>query len=246
MTEISPAKSEALDDPEIMARRVAEWIIDLANAKQDKFGICLSGGSTPQLFYRHLAEPGYRDRFPWPRAHWFWGDERFVPQDDALSNYRMVREALLSRAPISPANIHAIPTDGIVPDAVASAYERELKKFYGAERLNPARPLFDINLLGLGEDGHTASLFPGSPVLAERTKWVSAVIGAKPEARITLTYPALNSSAHAAFLVTGKDKRAIFGRLRRGDDSLPASGIHPTGTLWLFSDKAANGSERSS
>lgn len=245
MTVTAQAKVEVLADLELMARRVAEWIIDLANAKQGKFAICLSGGSTPQLFYRHLAEPGYRDRFPWPRAHWFWGDERFVPHDDALSNYRMVRETLLSRAPIPPANIHAIPTEGMAPDAAASVYEREIKNFYGAERLDPGRPLFDVNLLGLGEDGHTASLFPGEPILAERQRWVGAVIGARPEARITLTYPALDSSAHAAFLVAGKSKRAIFERLRRGDESLPAARIRPTGTLWLFSDKAAAGANPS-
>jgi 6-phosphogluconolactonase len=239
------ANVEVLADPEILARRVAEWIIALANAKRGNFAICLSGGSTPQRFYQHLAQPGYRDRFPWPRAHWFWGDERFVPHDDALSNYRMVREALLSRAPIPPANIHAIPTEGIAPDAAASAYERELKSFYGAERLDPTRSLFDVNLLGLGEDGHTASLFPGSPILAERERWVCAVVGAKPEARITLTYPALDSSTHAAFLVTGTGKRAIFERLRCSDERLPAAGIRPTGTLWLFSDRAANGSEGS-
>lgn len=245
MTMTSQAKLEVLDNPELMARRVAEWIIDLANAKQGNFAICLSGGSTPQLFYQHLAEPGYRDRFPWPRVHWFWGDERFVPHDDELSNYRMVREALLARAPVPPANIHAIPTEGIEPDAAASAYEHELKSFYGAEHLDPGRPLFDVNLLGLGEDGHTASLFPGNAVLAERERWVCAVVGAKPEARITLTFPALDSSAQAVFLVSGKAKRAIFERLRRGDDSLPAARIRPTGALWLFSDKAANASERS-
>ncbi len=235
------AKVEVFDDPEAMARRVAEWIIGLASAKQDRFSICLSGGSTPQVLYRHLAEPDYRDRFPWPRVHWFWGDERFVPHDDKLSNYRMVREALLSYAPIPPTNVHAIPTEDLTPDAAASAYERELKSFYGAERLDPARPLFDVNLLGLGEDGHTASLFPGSPVLAERERWVRAVVGAKPEARITLTYPALDSSAHAAFLVSGQGKREILRRLRDGHESLPAAMVRPSGTLWLFSDKSANG-----
>lgn len=235
------AKVEVLDDPEMIARRVAEWIIDLANAKAGNFAICLSGGSTPELFYRHLAELGYRDRFPWPRAHWFWGDERFVPHDDPLSNYRMVREALLSRAPIPPANIHAISTEGIASDAAAANYERELKTFYGAERLDPSRALFDVNLLGLGSDGHTASLFPNNAALAERERWVCAVVGAKPEARITLTYPALDSSAHAAFLVSGGEKRAIFERLRRGDESLPAARLHPTGTLWMFADAAATG-----
>jgi 6-phosphogluconolactonase len=98
-----------------------------------------------------------------------------------------------------------------------------------------------VNLLGLGLNGHTASLFPGSPALAEREKWVAAVIGAKPEARITLTYPTLESSRHAAFLIEGDEKRAIFKRLRHGDESLPAARLHPTGTLWMFADAAAAG-----
>ena len=204
MTSPSEAKLEILADPEALSRRVADWMLELATAKDGVFAVALSGGSTPRRLYEHLAGPPYRDVFPWSRTHWFWGDERFVPHDDALSNYRMVREALLSRAPIPAINIHPIPTEGISPEAAASAYERELKSFYGAERLDPARPLFDVNLLGLGPDGHTASLFPGTAVLAERDRWVAAVIGAKSEARITLTYPALESSRHAAFLVAGK------------------------------------------
>ncbi|MDB5576798.1 MAG: 6-phosphogluconolactonase [Bradyrhizobium sp.] len=239
MTVMSTAKLEVLADPDAMANRVAEWTIALANAKAGNFAICLSGGSTPQLFYQRLAEPKYRERFPWARVHWFWGDERFVPHDDELSNYRMVREALLLNAPIPPANIHAIPTDAIAPEEAATVYERELKAYYGSEHLDPARPLFDINFLGLGPDGHTASLFPGNAVLVERTKWVASVVGAMPETRITMTYPVLESSANAAFLVTGKDKSAIFERLRRGEEILPAARIHPTGALWLFSDRAA-------
>ncbi len=164
----SPAKLKVLADPAALSRRVAEWMLELATATEGRFAVALSGGSTPRALYRDLAEPPYRDAFPWSRAHWFWGDERFVPPDDALSNYRMVREALLSRAPIPAANIHPVPTEGLDPEAAASAYERELKSFYGAERLDPARPLFDVTLLGLGEDGHTASLFPGTAVLAER------------------------------------------------------------------------------
>ena len=112
-------------------------------------------------------------------------------------------------------------------------------EFYGADRLDPARPLFDLTLLGLGPDGHTASLFPGTATLAERKRWVAAVVGAKSEARITLTYPALESSRHAAFLVAGKEVRTIFDRLRRGDDNLPAARLHPTGMLSLFGDAAA-------
>jgi 6-phosphogluconolactonase len=243
MTSPSGAKLEILADPEALSRRVANWILELATAKDGVFAVCLSGGSTPQGLYERLAEPPYRDAFPWPRAHWFWGDERFVPHDDALSNYRMVREALLSRAPIPAINIHPIQTEGISPEAAASIYEHELKSFYGADRLDPARPLFDVNLLGLGPDGHIASLFPSTAALAERDKWVAAVVGAKPEARITLTYPVLESSRRAGFLVTGKEKRAIFDRLRRGDGSLPAARFRPIAEVTWFLDRAASGAE---
>ena len=243
MTSPSQAKLEILADPKALWCRVAEWMLDLAAAKDGVFAVCLSGGSTPHGLYEHLAELPYRDRFPWQRAHWFWGDERFVPHNDALSNYRMVREALLSRVPIPAINIHPIPTEGVSPDAAASTYGRELKTFYGAERLDPARPLFDVNLLGLGPDGHTASLFPGNAVLAERAKWVAAVVGAKPEARITLTYPTLESSRNAAFLVVGDGKRAIFERLRGGDDTLPAARIHPIAEVTWFLDRAAAGAK---
>lgn len=241
MTDSSQVKLEILADREALARRVADWLLAAANGKDGVFAIALSGGSTPRRLYEYLAEPTYRARFPWFRTHWFWGDERLVPHDDALSNYRMVREALLSVVPIPATNIHAIPTEGVSPEAAASAYERELKTFYGAEQLNPARPLLDVTLLGLGPDGHTASLFPNTAVLAERDSWVAAVVGAKSEARITLTYPVLESSRNAAFLVVGEEKRAALARLRRGDDSLPAACFHPTGTLWIFGDAAAVG-----
>lgn len=232
---------EVLPDPDTMSRRVAAWMLELAVAKDGTFAVCLSGGNTPRRLYECLAEPPYRDQFPWPRTHWFWGDERFVPHDDARSNYRMALEALLSHAPIPPSNIHPIPTEGPDPAAAASDYERTLKSFYGTDRLEQARPLFDINLLGLGTDGHTASLFPGSPVLAEQDRWAAAVVGVKPEARITLTYPALESSRQAAFLVAGKEKHAIFERLRRSDETLPAARLRPKGTLWMFTDSAAAG-----
>jgi 6-phosphogluconolactonase len=241
MIETSCAKLEVLPDPETLACRVADWITEMAIAKQGIFAIALSGGSTPRPIYERLAASRYRDIFPWLRTHWFWGDERFVPHDDPLSNYRMVREALLSHAPIAAANIHPMPTGGGNPEAAALAYDRELKSFYGAERLDPDRPLFDVNLLGLGPDGHTASLFPGNAVLAERDRWVAAVIGAKAEARITLTYPALDSSRCAAFIIAGNDKREIFARFRNGDATLPAVHLRPTGALYLFTDAAAAG-----
>ena len=133
MTGPSETKLEILADPEALARRVADWMLAVATAKDGLFAVALSGGSTPRRLYQLLAGPRYRDQFPWSRTHWFWGDERFVPHDDALSNYRMVREAQ-SCAPIPAINVHPIPIEGVSPEAAVSAYERALKSFYGAER----------------------------------------------------------------------------------------------------------------
>src|SRR5579875_3761499 len=151
-------------DPKALADKVAAWLLELAQGKPGPFSLCLSGGSTPKALYQRLAEPPYRDAFPWARTHLFWGDERFVPHDHELSNYRMVKEALLDHAPIPAENIHPIPTDGEVK-AAAAAYQRTLQSFYGSDGLDPAKALFDVNLLGLGPDGHTASLFPGTETL---------------------------------------------------------------------------------
>jgi 6-phosphogluconolactonase len=234
----SQARLEILADPEALARRVADWLLTVSTARASVFTLALSGGGTPRRLYELLSGPPYRDLFPWDRTHLFWGDERFVPRNDESSNYRMVREAMLSRAPIPAANIHPVQTEGLTPDAAAAGYERELKSFYGAERLDRARPLFDVILLGLGPDGHTASLFPGTAALEERERWVAAVVGPKPT-RITLTYPALESSRHVAFLVAGKEKREIFSRFQRGEHTLPAARVRPIGTLHLFADTAA-------
>ncbi len=152
-----PARIELAKDPEALAHHAARWITDLAAASRDRFALCLSGGSTPRRLYQLLAENPYRDALPWNRVHWFWGDERFVPWDHPDSNYGMAHAALLGRVPVPPGNIHGIPTTGAPADA-AAAYERVLKSYYGSENLDPARPLFDIQILGLGPDGHTASL----------------------------------------------------------------------------------------
>jgi 6-phosphogluconolactonase len=133
-----------------------------------------------------------------------------------------------------------VPTQGLAPEAAAAAYEAELKRFYGGDRLDPGRPLFDITLLGLGPDGHTASLFPGTAVLAERHKWVAAVIGAKEEARITFTYPLLESSRHIAFLVAGAEKRRMLGLLLGGDTGIPAGRLSKE-HVRVFADNAATG-----
>lgn len=241
MTDLPRIELAVLADPEALARRAADWLLALATAKDGVFAVALSGGATPRRLYAHLAGPPWRDRFPWSRTHWFWGDERFVAHDDPRSNFRMACEALLAHVPVPAGHIHPIATEGLAPEAAAAAYHHDLRSFYGAEHLDPARPLFDVTLLGLGPDGHTASLFPGTAVLAERRRWVAAVVGAEAETRITLTYPALESSRRTAFLVTGEDKRAIFERFRHGDDSLPAARLRPIGTLHAFADVAATG-----
>ena len=233
-----PASVEVAKDPEALAHRAARWITDLAAASRDRFAVCLSGGSTPRRLYQLLAESPYRDVLPWDRIHWFWGDERFVPWNHPDSNYGMVRTALFGRVPVPPGNIHGIPTSGTPADA-AAAYARVLKSYYGSESLDPTRPLFDIQILGLGPDGHTASLIPGTSVLEEQHRWVAEVIGGRPEPRITLTYPALESSRHTAFLVAGADKRETLSRALAGDEALPASRVRPVGELVWLVDEAA-------
>jgi 6-phosphogluconolactonase len=236
MTEI---RLEIAADADAVATRLADFLLKAARAKAGRFAVALSGGSTPRRLYAQLAKPPYLDAFPWPHVHWFWGDERFVPHDDPASNFRMVHEAMLAHAPAPAENIHPVPTEGTDANAAAALYAQELQRFYGAARLDPARPLFDINLLGLGGDGHTASLFPGTAALDERELWVLAVAGAQPQTRITLTYPALESSREVIFMVTGADKRDMLARLRRGDAQIPAGRVRPTGNLWLFADAAA-------
>jgi 6-phosphogluconolactonase len=239
MTRFSEAEMVVLPDPPALAARAAAWLLDAALGTEGPFAVALSGGSTPRALYALLAQPPYLASFPWARTHWFWGDERFVPHDDPESNYRMVREALLSKAPIPAANVHAIPTEGLGADAAAKAYEGVLKAFYRADALDPTRPLFDVQLLGLGPDGHTASLFPGQPVLEERIRWAAADLGPGGLSRITLTYPVLESSRRTAFLIAGAEKRDILARLRAGADDLPAARLRPEGGLRLFVDAAA-------
>jgi 6-phosphogluconolactonase len=239
MTEAATSGIDAFEDAETLARHVAQWLCAQALASDRPFAICCSGGSTPKRLYELLAAPAIAARFPWERVHWFWGDERFVPHDHPDSNYRMVRDALFARVAVPSRNIHPVPTTNLTPEQAAAEYEETLKSFYGAEALDPARRLFDVTLLGLGEDGHTASLFPGHPALAEERRWVVAVIGAKSEARITLTYPALDGSRDVAFLVTGASKRDVLARARAGDRTLPAGRIRPVGKLHWFTDRAA-------
>jgi 6-phosphogluconolactonase len=223
--------------PEMMARKVADWFTLAIGASHGPIAVALSGGSTPRRLYELMS----KSALPWDKIHWFLGDERFVPHDDTDSNYRMIREALFDRAPVPQANIHPVTTEGLTPDDSARAYEAELRRFHGTAELHPDQPLFHVTILGLGADGHTASLFPGAAVLGETARWVAPVIGAKPEDRITLTYTAIDSSRYAIFLVSGAEKRDMLKRLLAGDQSIPAGRVRPTGELVIFADEAAAG-----
>jgi 6-phosphogluconolactonase len=234
----STGRIEILPDPPALARHVAEWMTNAALAAKGSFRVSLSGGSTPKTLYGLLASDEFGRRFPWQRVSWYWGDERFVPYEHPDSNYRMAREAMLAKAPVPAENIHPIPVDGS-PESAAHRYEQTLQEAYGSTSLDPARPLFDVMLLGLGEDGHTASLLPGEPVLEERKRWVAAVSHGRPEVRLTMTYPVIESSRRVAFLVAGQGKAAILRAVRSGTSQAPAARIRSVGELFWFVDRAA-------
>jgi 6-phosphogluconolactonase len=226
-------------DAPTQAREVAEWLTAQALATTGRFSIALSGGSTPQKLYEMLATPDFAKRFPWDRTHLFWGDERFVAHTDKDSNYRMVREALLDHIDIPEANIHPIPDTGTAAEAAAS-YQQTLRTYYGSDALSMARPIFDVCFMGLGEDGHTASLFPGSTALEESLAWVLPVIDPSvTQPRVTLTYPIFACSRSLAFLVEGHKKAAILHRVLAGDRALPAARVTAIGDVIWFIDEAA-------
>jgi 6-phosphogluconolactonase len=239
----SPPRIDVSADFETLAGRVAQWIVDLACATPGRFAIALSGGSTPRRLYQLLAAPPLREAMPWQRVHLFWGDDRFVPWDDPNSNYGMARDAMIAHVPIPPGNVHGIPIKGS-PAEAAREYEHVLKSYYGGDTLDPARPLLDVVLLGMGPDGHTASLFPGKPALEERHRWVIDVPepGLNPFVpRVTLTYPALDNAKSVAFVAAGGDKAVMMRRVLAGERDLPSARIAPFGELVWFVDRAARG-----
>lgn len=230
---------EVAADAEALAERVTRFVVAAMSNVPERFGLCLSGGSTPKRVYELLGAGSLGGCPDWAKLHLFWGDERFVPMDHPESNFRMAREAFLDHVAIPPTQIHPILTNAGTPEKAALLYEETLHGFYGSPALDPQRPLFDMTLLGLGEDGHIASLFPGTEALGERGAWVTPVIGAKPEPRISLTYPALESSREILFIVSGVKKRDILSRVLANDMTLPAARLAARGTIRLFADRAA-------
>lgn len=226
-------------------RRAAECFIERAKeaaARSGRFAVALSGGSTPKALYSLLATPSFADRIPWPKVHLFWGDERCVPPDHPDSNYRMVCESLLSKVSIPSENVHRMAGEK-EPQVAAAEYQQELTAFF--QLSEGTLPRFDLILLGLGEDGHTASLFPGSEALKETKRLVTANFVKNMSAyRLTLTLPVLNNAAHVFFLVAGASKAAIVEDLlgaKSGTSNYPAAKIQPRdGKLtWMITQDAA-------
>jgi 6-phosphogluconolactonase len=230
-------------DADELSRHAAEQFVELATAaatKQRRFSAALSGGSTPKSLYSLLATAEFSRRILWSQVHLFWGDERCVAPDHAESNFRMVREALVSKIDIPAANIHRM-TGEKEPQIAAADYEEQLKQFFHLD--NDALPQFDLVLLGLGEDGHTASLFPSSPALNETRRLVATAYVEQLQAhRLTLTLPVINNAAQITFLIAGQSKSVVVGQILAGENSnLPAARIQPvTGRLtWLITQDAA-------
>jgi len=236
-----------LADGEELSHVAAEEFVRLANEAVEargRFTIALSGGSTPKRVYELLAgkQAGFRGRVPWEKVHFFWGDERHVPPGHPESNYHMANEAMLSRVPVPSENVHRIPAEN--PDAAKAAqeYARGLREFFDLGAGQLAR--FDLILLGMGPDGHTASLFPGTTAAREQTSLVIAPWVDKFKAhRITLTSPVLNNAACVIFLVSGEDKAETLRAVLQGTyepDRLPAQVVCPVnGRLTWMLDRAA-------
>jgi 6-phosphogluconolactonase len=224
-----------------LSTALAEWIITYINdvlRRKDNFTIVLSGGSTPRKLHQVLASHPYRDRINWEKLHFFWGDERVVPFEDDRNNAKMAFDTLLNLVPVNQSNIHRMRTD-IAPEASAHQYEKLLHEYFDNK---PAS--FDLVLLGMGDDGHTLSLFPGTEVVEEKTAWVKAFyLDAQTMYRITLTAPIVNKSAAVIFLTTGKNKAATLKQVLEGPlnpKTYPCQLIRPEhGSLDWFVDEAA-------
>lgn len=248
------AAIEIYPDAAALTRAAAEQVVRHATeaiAASGRFTLALSGGSTPRPVYELLASDAFAPRVHWPKVQVFWGDERCVPPDDPESNYRMAREALLDHVPLPPENIHRIHGEDDPPHA-AAAYARELQSVFGgdAERGRTRGPTvgpatgFDLILLGMGDNAHTVSLFPGKAAVREQTRWVRAeYIEEVAMWRVTLTPVAINAAKNVTFLVAGARKAEPLREVLQGSfepDRLPAQVVQPThGQLTWLLDRAA-------
>jgi 6-phosphogluconolactonase len=240
-----------LNNSQDLAAHAARLFVQIAREsirERGRFTVALAGGSTPEAAYNLLTQSELAGKVEWELCFFCWGDERFVPHDDSKqSNYAMADRSLLTRAPIPPDNIFPIPTDTPTVEEAAEDYAQTLRQFFGLSDYS-APPVFDLILLGLGDDGHTASLFPGMPSLQISDRWTAATppgILPPPVDRITFTYPIINAARHIVFMVASDRKAvALKGILEDhvSRDSYPAAGVQPTnGELtWLLASDAAS------
>jgi 6-phosphogluconolactonase len=239
MTEHNHGELIILPDPQALAEEAARRFVALAQAAiadHGRFTVALSGGSTPRALYERLAQSPLRESVDWANVQIFWGDERMVPPDDIESSYRMARETLLAHVPIPAANIYPVPTIGGTAEAAASAYEETLTAAFGADL-----PCFDLILLGIGPDGHTASLFPGQPEVVRPSAALAVAVHNAPKpppARVSFTFTLINAAANVLFVVSGVDKAAALREVLRGSIDvarLPAQGVRPKqgALVWL-------------
>jgi 6-phosphogluconolactonase len=233
----------ALTTPQAVAREAARRLVHLSNTavkSRGRFSVALSGGSTPRKLYQLLAEKPYQSQVPWKACHLFWGDERCVPPGDPDSNYRLAREALIQQVPVPTHHVHRIPVER-GPISAAEAYARTLIDFFCGTQAR-----FDLVLLGMGQDGHVASLFPGSAALEERERLAVAVEADyqdTPADRVTLTLPAINAARQILFLVTGSAKAGIVRAvMEQPGAGLPAQAVRPSAgeLVWLLDAGAAS------
>jgi len=237
---------KSFPDLEKTCSALAERIVELSreSIEQKKtFSLVLSGGRTPRLFYNLLGTQ-YAGEIQWNFVHLFWGDERWVPRNHQESNYAMAFETLISKVPIPQKNIHPMPVDARSPDKGADIYEKSLKDYFNNSESDVRGYTFDAVILGLGEDGHTASLFPGNPALFESDKWVipvQAPASYPTKDRLTLTFPAINISKNVFFLVSGKGKKKIVDSILKKESTqrkkYPAEMVQPKGQLSWFLDQ---------
>lgn len=244
-------KIEQVPDFEELVRVAAQKIVKVAQeaiADRGRMAFALAGGSTPNKLYTLLASDTFRSQIPWDTIHFFWGDERHVPPDHQDSNYRMARETLLTHVPVPEDHVHRIPSELQNAEEAADSYERELREYF--QLPSGKKPRFDLILLGMGPDGHTASLFPGTSAVHETTRFVAAPWVEKfTTFRITLTPAVLNEAAYVIFLVSGHDKAETLRSVLEGPyqpDLFPAQIINPArGQLHWLVDKEAAGCLRS-
>ncbi len=243
----SKTEIRRLATPQELFQAAAEEVLRVGAEsiqQRGRFTLALSGGSTPKSLYRLIAANA-PDRLPWSKVFFFWGDERHVPPTDAESNYRMASQSLLSKIPVPPANVFRIPAEDPDAKAAARSYERTLREFFA---LQPGEfPVIDLILLGMGPDGHTASLFPGTDALQDQSHLVAANWVEKLDTfRITLTLPVLNAARNVVFLVSGADKAAALHEVLEGPAAgkqYPSQLVRPIqGKLIWLVDRAA-GSE---